>query len=829
MATMMDVVKVPSSLGGTQVQAEINPETGYVTNIDDIREAEYPQLRDTTYLDHAGTTPYAKSLIQKYAEDLTGSLFGNPHSASASSQLSSRRIDDARLQVLRFFNADPNKFDLVFVANATAAIKLVGESFRDHAPGFSYCYHSEAHTSLVGVRELATGETNCFADDGEVEAWLEGMENKSSTVKADLSLFAYPAQSNMTGRRLPLKWTQRIRDATQSPDQTVYTLLDAAALVSTAPLDLSDDTTAPDFTALSFYKIFGFPDLGALIVRKSSGDILRRRRYFGGGTVDSVAMLGESWHAKKIPALHSSLEDGTVAFHSILALQTALDVHRRLYGSMENVSRHANFLASMLEDQLRNLHHANGSKVCVIYSDEPVLSSAQGPTIALNLMDSHGRYISNSEVEKLGIVKNIQFRTGGLCNPGGIARDLGLSTDELRQNYAEGQRCGDENDIINGKPTGAIRLSLGAMSNLKDVVAFIDFIKEFYVHHGRPVQPVRHSSVAGPTPTQQGFVVESLSVFPIKSCAAYRVPSDVLWGVGPKGLAWDREWCLVHEGTNVALSQKRFPRMALIQPEIDLQRSVLRISFVPESSQNKKTLDLSLDSRPVRAGTISTCERTTNRSSNVCGENVEVHVYTSPEVVEFFTEALGVPCTLARFPNNGTIRQARVRVPGMHRGKQATEVGKSIALSNESPILLVSRSSVNRLNEQIKQNGGVGKAVTADSFRGNVVIAEELERGQMETPYIEDEWTGVRIGENPANVFEVLGPCQRCQMVCVDQKNAQRRQEPFSTLAKTRRKEGRVWFGMHMCLKPCGAIEDLSHCPPVRIKVGDRITPWTTS
>ncbi|KIW94393.1 uncharacterized protein Z519_04369 [Cladophialophora bantiana CBS 173.52] len=825
---MRDSVNLAVSARGTQFVAKIAPETGYITNIDDIREVEYPQLKDATYLDHAGTTLYAKSLIQRYSEELTGSLFGNPHSASTSSQLSSRRIDDARLQVLQFFNACPDEFDIVFVPNATAAIKLVGDAFRDHASGFRYYYHADAHTSLIGVRELATGGTTCFASDGEVEAWLKGLENQRSTVERDLSLFAYPAQSNMTGRRLPLKWIRRIRKATRTSGQSFFTLLDAAALVSTAPLDLSDDSTAPDFTALSFYKIFGFPDLGALIVRKSSGDILRRRKYFGGGTVDSVATLGESWHAKKTPSLHSCLEDGTVAFHSIIALQAALDVHRRLYGSMENVSKHTNFLASTLRDQLRSLQHANGNKVCAIYPNGLSDSLPLGPTVAFNLKDSRGKYVSNSEAEKLGIVKNIQFRTGGLCNPGGIASYLGLSVDALRQNYAEGQRCGGENDIVNGKPTGAIRLSLGAMSNTKDVAAIIDFVKEFYVDHGGPAQTQEHGPVAEPPPTPQTFVVESLSVFPIKSCAAYRVPCDVMWEVGPKGLAWDREWCLVHEGTNVALSQKRFPRMALIRPEIDLQMGVLRVSFDSESSQNKK-LVLSLDSKLIRTGTITRCERTTNKSSNVCGENVDVHVYTSSEVVEFFTEALGVPCTLARFPNDGTIRQAKVRVPGLRHGKQATEVGKSIALSNESPILLVSRSSVNRLNEQIKQNGGIGKAVTADSFRGNIVIAEDLRRGQIENPYIEDEWTSLQIGDGLDSVFEILGPCQRCQMVCVDQKSAQRRQEPFSTLAKTRRKEGRVWFGMHMCLKSDSMPEDCSRWPRVSIKVGDRITPWTAS
>ena len=557
--------------------AIIDPETGYITNIDEIRDAEYPQLNDTTYLDHAGTTLYAKTLIDIYSRDLTSNLFGNPHSASASSQLSSRRIDDARLQVLRFFNASPDEFNVVFVANATAAIKLVADAFRDHEGGFRYLYHAEAHTSLVGVRELARRGTTCFDGDQAVVDWQKNLEKGISADDDVTSLFAYPAQSNMTGRRLPLAWTQRITSIRRSTGQPIFSLLDVAAHVSTSPLDLSDLSTSPDFTTLSFYKIFGFPDLGALIVRKSSGEMLsRRRKYFGGGTVESVAAVEkETWHAKKW-SLHSALEDGTVAFHSIVALQSALTVHKSLYGDMENISRHANYLASKLREQIRALRHADGAPVCTIYGDAAgVESLGQGPVMALNLRDSQGKYISNSEVEKLAIVKNIQFRTGGLCNPGGIASHLGLSMDELRQNYDGGQRCGSENDIINGKPTGAIRLSLGAMSSERDITTFVEFIKEFYVESKTTVPVVLRGSPSA----SLGFVVESLSVFPIKSCAAYKILVEVPWKVGAEGLAWDRQWCLVHEGTNVALSQKRFPRMALMRPEVDLQRRVLKIFF----------------------------------------------------------------------------------------------------------------------------------------------------------------------------------------------------------------------------------------------------------
>jgi molybdenum cofactor sulfurtransferase len=581
-------------------------------------------------------------------------------------------------------------------------------------------------------------------------------------------------------------------------------------------LDLSDASTAPDFTALSFYKIFGFPDLGALIVRKDSGEIFQRRKYFGGGTVDMVTTFGATWHAKNDSSLHRRLEDGTLPVHNIAALQSAFKVHERLYGSMANISRHANFLASTLRNQLSNLHHANGRPVCDIYTTAFSHNVSQGPVIAFNLKDNMGRHVSHCEVEKLGIVKSIQFRTGGLCNPGGVASHLGLSADEMRQNHAAGQRCGEENDTLNGKPTGAIRVSLGAMSSRKDVTTFVDFLREFYVDSS-PQQPLAQPE---PCLSPSTFVVESLSVFPIKSCAAFKIPADVSWEVGERGLAWDREWCLIHEGTNVALSQKRFPRMALLRPEIDLRRRVLRMTFASRS------LEVGLDVNPEHTASINECE-TTNKSTSVCGEDIDVHVYTSSDVASFFTDALGVPCTLARFPT-GTVRQAHVRVPGHNTPGRVspTATGKSIALANESPILLVSRSSVNRLNEQIKRDGGVGKAVAADSFRGNIVVAEDLRGGQLETPYVEDGWVTLRIG--PESSFDVLGPCQRCQMVCVDQKDARRRQEPFSTLAKTRRRDGRVWFGMHMCLTPSASTEDLRTSTRVSIRVGDPVTPQTS-
>jgi molybdenum cofactor sulfurtransferase len=801
--------------------------------VEQLREKEYPMLQGSTYLDHAGTTLYAKSTIERFSADMIANLYGNPHSASTSSQLTTRRIEDIRLRLLDLFKADPEIYDVVFVANATAGVKLVLEAFRDQQQGFWYGYHADSHTSLIGVREAAKAH-RCFASDNEVDKWIADAECAPT-----LGLFAYPAQSNMNGRRLSLEWPRRIRENKQ---KAVYTLLDAASLVSTTPLDLSDPEFAPDFIALSLYKIFGFPDLGALLVRKESGHVFDKRRFFGGGTVEMVVCLKEQWHAKKSESLHERLEDGTLPIHNIMALDAAMTVHEELFGSLERISKHTAFLAARLYEGLSSLHHWNSASVCQVYKD-PLSTygdpTTQGPIVAFNIRNHLGGWVSNAEVEKLSVVKNIHLRTGGLCNPGGVSGSLGLAPWEMRENFSAGQRCGNDNDIIRGKPTGMIRVSLGAMSTLKDVSLFVDFVREFFVQGSPPTSQPPVLSLCPEPPAGRLLHVESISIYPIKSCAAWSVSTGKAWEVRPEGLAWDREWCLVHQGTGAALSQKRHPKMALIRPSIDLDEGLLRIRLsgtlqADDSRIPEICVPLSADPRFYSDRTMYK-----STSAKVCGDSINANIYASKEVSEFFTQALGVACYLARFPAVGSgtgmsfsrhskahlqKRQMsdRTPVPGAFPETQnewACNTGlKPILLSNESPILTISRSSLNRLNELIKSEGG--KAAQAEVFRANIVVAENLDCPPgAEQPYAEDDWRYLQIGHQ---YFELLGPCRRCQMVCIDQNTAERNQEPFVTLSKTRRFDGKVFFGEHTSHIPIRQASSLLAQNPT-ISVGDAV------
>ncbi|GAM86946.1 hypothetical protein ANO11243_049670 [Dothideomycetidae sp. 11243] len=485
-----------------------------------FRDREYPQLNGTNLaqliivivLAHMSqaefiSTPgarwsvcieeslYAKSLVRVYAADLIGNLYGNPHSENTPAAAAGQRVEQVREKALRFFNADPKEWDLIFTANATASIKLVGECMHDYATSNNtplwYGFHRDAHTSLVGVREMASNH-RCFTSDAQVEDWING-RGIGGAEPGQLGLFAFPGQSNMTGRRLPLAWCGRIRrNVYKAP---VYTLLDAAALASTAELDLSDPTTTPDFVALSFYKIFGMPDIGALIVHKAAKHVLMKRRFFGGGTVDVVVAVDGSWHTGK-ETLHDRLEAGTLPFHEIIALGHAIDVHDRLYGPdpMKFISNHTSRLGKLVFDGLSTLRHSNGEPMVEIYNESGTVygdSSRQGATIAFSVRDVSGQLVTHKDVEVAANREGIFVRSGSLCNPGGMATYLKWQGDDLRRAHAAGYRCGNvEMQTVYGKATGVVRVSIGPMNTAADIHAFIDFIERHYFDH----QPIRQPS-----------------------------------------------------------------------------------------------------------------------------------------------------------------------------------------------------------------------------------------------------------------------------------------------------------------------------------------------
>ncbi|KAF9926698.1 hypothetical protein FBU30_003774 [Linnemannia zychae] len=873
--------------------------TGYNTTIESIRKEQYPQLNNAVYLDHAGATLPSQRHVQNFAANLASNLYANPHSKSPSSQATSARVDSARQKVLEHFKASIHgEWDVIFTANATAGIKLVGDAFpwtrrsaaNPSSKASKLTILREAHTSLVGLRGIAHDDSQGHIDvetihQSQLEQLLEAPHNKdeiqlkhshdhssirnvhpSPPLSPNVSsrhllmednndepvynLFAYPAQCNFGGRRFPLSWPAQIKDRLDTPTQKNLVLLDAASYVMTAELDLSHHASSPDFVVVSFYKMFGFPTgLGAVIVKTELADKLRKQ-YFGGGTVSAITS-NESWQVYRT-SLHGRYEDGTLNFLDIVALDLAFDSVREIYGSFSTISPHVTALHRLLYQSMRSLKHYNGFPLCDIYVDGMDLvgnPEMYGPILNFNLKRSNGKWIGYGDVERLASMKDIHVRTGGFCNPGSMQRWLDLSADDVKKNLEAGHVCWDDTDILNGKPTGSVRVSLGAMSTVDDVVSFIAFLEEYFIDTSDPDAIAPTVDLIGeneeldnisPIPVH----VDSVIIYPIKSCRGYKIPQGQSWPIAPHGLLYDREWMLVDEVTGAALTQKRYPRMCLIRAEILLSQNLMVVEHDEEISSDalnvstvQKKLYISLDEMPTEAA---------KSSSRVCGDCTSVVHYTAPEINEWFTRFLGKPCRLARQPvasqnpfhgmNASSSKAGADQVTSESNISVSSRFVKShlnapagapILLSNESPFLLIADKSVehvrNWVDEQDNGQGAVRRLanlsedldkklrheLTSDSFRANFVT-----KGQQ-NGFEEDHWTRIQIGQQ---VFDILGPCRRCHMVTIDQLTAMKNSDVFLALSKHRKSAGgQIFFGMHMLHRP-----DLS-VAPYKVKVGDMI------
>ena len=101
------------------------------TQFSELRRREFARLDASglAYLDYTGAALYPASLIRADSERLLAGIAGNPHSESAPSVASSSAVETARQRTLRFFDADPDEYAVVFTSNATGAMRILAEAF----------------------------------------------------------------------------------------------------------------------------------------------------------------------------------------------------------------------------------------------------------------------------------------------------------------------------------------------------------------------------------------------------------------------------------------------------------------------------------------------------------------------------------------------------------------------------------------------------------------------------------------------------------------------------------------------------------------------------
>ena len=257
-----------------------------------------------------------------------------------------------------------------------------------------------------------------------------------------------------------------------------------------------------------------------------------------------------------------------------------------------------------------------------------------------------------------------------------------------------------------------------------------------------------------------------MNVYPVKGIAGHR-PQQIR--AEYSGLALDRHW-LATDLDGMALTQRDTPGLA-------------RIRALPTS----RGLQLTAPGNP---GLMLAYDMP-------AGESLDVQVWDdrirapreSADTEAWFSTVLGRDCRVVRMAG-----EAR-RITAVEHWPEAQPFG----FADGYPYLLMSQASLDELSAR------VGFRLERERFRANLWI-------NGETPWAEDHWGRIRIGEC---VFQRVKPCARCKVTTLDPRTLEPGPEPLRALAGYRRgADGGVLAGQNLiCLVPG------------ELRIGDSVIP----
>jgi MOSC domain-containing protein len=261
--------------------------------------------------------------------------------------------------------------------------------------------------------------------------------------------------------------------------------------------------------------------------------------------------------------------------------------------------------------------------------------------------------------------------------------------------------------------------------------------------------------------------------YPVKSCRGERLAEA---RVEPWGLAGDRRWMIV-DSAGDKVTGREYPRLVLVTPRLNGGGAItLAGPGLP---------DLCV---PVPSG----------------DDLVPVTVWASKlvaapagdEAAAWLTEIIGEPVRLVylddptRRPTNPAYSLDTDRV----------------SFADGYPLLLTSEESLAAVNGWIAEGPKAAEGpVPMGRFRPSVVVSGA-------PAWAEDGWRRLRIG--PVTFRNVKG-CDRCVFTTVDPDTAEKSHEPLFALARHRRWDNKVWFGVNLIPDNAG--------PGAVIRLGDPV------
>lgn len=276
------------------------------------------------------------------------------------------------------------------------------------------------------------------------------------------------------------------------------------------------------------------------------------------------------------------------------------------------------------------------------------------------------------------------------------------------------------------------------------------------------------------------ITVLSLHSYPVKSCAGLSHRSINLTHAG---LAFDREWVVVDQ-QGVFMTQRKYPRMALIQPAL-----------------NGTTLSVNAPGMPTL---------TVHPASGAPSPPVSVRIWSSDTLgqdegeaaAQWLSEYIGGACRLLRVHPQADRHASPEHVNAWrhkhHDTDPAFPAQHPFGFADGFPFLVANQGSLDELNRQLQAKGE--PTVPMNRFRPNIVL-------QGLDAYEEDYLAGMGIA---GMTFAFVKRCARCPIPNIDQATALSAPEPGLTLAAHRRFPEGVLFGVNAVVAGAAAGSCLS-------------------
>ncbi|MCQ8828858.1 MOSC domain-containing protein [Streptomyces malaysiensis] len=239
--------------------------------------------------------------------------------------------------------------------------------------------------------------------------------------------------------------------------------------------------------------------------------------------------------------------------------------------------------------------------------------------------------------------------------------------------------------------------------------------------------------------------VVELTSYPVKGCAGVPVSETLLTEAG---LRHDRSFMVIGED-GACRTQRRDPRLAVIRPAIDTDGERLTLSAPGEG-------EVAID-----------VDTTSARREVKVFDNPYLGIDQGEDVARWLSRTLGAPSRLVRVP------------PEHHRVTEGWIPG-TCGYADSGAVHLVSRASLDGLNQRIAEAGGV--ALPMSRFRPGIVL------GGWHEPHREDRVRRIAIGGVELGFAKHTA---RCAVPTVDQsRGVKTGPEPLRTLAGYRRGPG---------------------------------------